>query len=71
MGRDRIFLLCWFALLVAVAAYAVGTGILILSGSVSEKTTWRLIAAGSAQFSAVVGLALGWMAGRRNGNGAG
>ena len=70
-AKDEMFVLVWLTLCGVMVLFGVGTLVLIITQDPSPQTQWRLIGAWVSQFTAVAGLALGYLAGMRNGNGKG
>jgi membrane protein DedA with SNARE-associated domain len=69
MGRDRTFLIILGGLFVFMCLFGIGATILGLVGDASDQVTLRVLGAIGSMFSSVVGLILGYIVGRRNGNG--
>jgi hypothetical protein len=71
MSRDRAFVFIIGGLFTFMVCFGIGATILSLTGDPSDQVTLRVVGAIGSMFSSVIGLVLGYLVGRRNGqNGA-
>jgi hypothetical protein len=71
MSRDRTFLIIVAGLFVFMTLFGIGAVILGLTHESSDTVTLRVVGAIGSMFSSMIGLVLGYLVGRRNGqNGA-
>jgi biotin transporter BioY len=67
LNRDRTFLIVIFCLFGFMVMFGIGVTILALFGNPSQTLSLRVLGAIGSMFSAVVGLVIGYLVGRRNG----
>lgn len=71
MGRDKTFLVIVGVLFAFLFCFGVGAVVLSITGDPSDQVSLRVISAIGGMFSSVIGVVLGYLVGRRNGNGGG